>query len=48
MKISELSKMAGINYESCENMLNHLDGVGFTDDQIIAIILAISEIKLTN
>ena len=47
-KPSKISKTKNISIKSCDNAIGHLRDVGFTREQIHAIILAISEITFYN
>jgi len=52
MKRDEVAEMAGIGYEVCCDVccdvIDALEGVGFTEDQMIAIVLAMSKLKHSN
>lgn len=48
MNVEKLAELVGISYEVCCEMVDALEGAGFTEDQMIAIILAMSRLKKSN
>lgn len=48
MNTEKLAKQLGISEYVCCGIVDALDGVGFTEDQIIAIVTAIIRVKQSN